>query len=185
MQSPSLPGGTAYEVVGVQRFTLPVRDLAKSELFYTAVLGGEVLQRNAIELGAWETPAVRVEMSPGVEMVLAEQGHGWNAIDSTNPHWAFAIAGSDVDTWVQHLNEWCIPNAYVFRDPAAAEAGGPSCVELHFVDPDGNQFELLATDYRGAARPTGPGRYDPWPLSYTHGSWPPTVQCGSEGAARA
>ena len=162
-----------FRVEGVDRFTIPVRDLARAARFYTDVLGGDVVQQHAIELGAWETPAVRVEMSPGVAIVLVEQGHGWNAIDSTNPHWAFAIAGAELDTWVEHLTEWGVPSALQFRDPAAAEAGGPSCVELHFVDPDGNQFELVAWDYRGDARPSRPGRYDPWPLYYTHKSWPP------------
>lgn len=111
-------------------------------------------------------------MSPGVEIVLVEQGHGWNAIDSTNPHWAFAIAGADLDTWVEHLKEWGVPSALQFRDPAA-ETGGPSCVELHFADPDGNQFELVAWDYQGDVRPLRPGRYNPWPLYYTHKTWPP------------
>lgn len=52
MQSPP---GSGFEVTGVHRFTLPVRSLATSEIFYTQVLGGDVVQRDAVELGAWET----------------------------------------------------------------------------------------------------------------------------------
>lgn len=159
------------DIEGVHRFTLPVRDLAKSELFYTRVLGGDVVLRNAVELGAWEHPAIGVQVCPGVEVVLVEQGYGWLPIDSTNPHWGFAIPGADVDTWVEHLRDWGVPSAVVFRDNDLVELGTPTRAELHFLDPDGNQLELVAWDYPMNDR-AWRGRYDPWPLYYSHNSWP-------------
>jgi len=160
------------EIEGVHRFSLPVRNLAKAELFYTQVLGGDIVERNAIEMGRWESPGVRLQMCSGVEVVLVEQGYGWLPIDSTNPHWGFAIPGADVDTWVEHLEEWRVPSALVFRDHYVVENGVPTRVELHFLDPDGNQIELVAWDYPMNDQ-AWRGRYDPWPLYYSYASWPP------------
>jgi len=157
----------------VHRFTLPVRSLEKAHLFYTQVLGGDVLDPSAVELGEWETPAVRVQMCPGVEVVLVEQGYGWLPIDSTNPHWGFEIPGADMDTWVEHLEEWRVPSAIVFRDNDIVELGQPTRAELHFLDPDGNQLELVAWDYPMNDR-ANRGRYEAWPLWYSWGTWPPT-----------
>jgi len=160
------------EIEGVHRFSLPVRNLAKAELFYTQVLGGDIVERNAIEMGRWESPGVRLQMCSGVEVVLVEQGYGWLPIDSTNPHWGFAIPGADVDTWVKHLEEWRVPSALVVRDHYVVENGVPTRVELHFLDPDGNQIELVAWDYPMNDQ-AWRGRYDPWPLYYSYASWPP------------
>ena len=160
------------EIDGVQRFTLPVRDLKKAELFYTEVLGGDLLEREAVEPGAWEHAAVRMQMCTGVQVVLVEQGFGWLPVDSTNPHWGFAIPGADLDTWVEHLSAWHVPSAVVFRDADITELGKPTRAELHFLDPDGNQLELVAWDYPMNDR-AWRGRYDPWPLVYSYASWPP------------
>lgn len=157
---------------GVDRFTLPVRDLGKAELFYTQVLGGDVVQRDTVELAAWEHPAVRVQLCPGVEIALVKQGFGWLPIDSTNPHWAFAIPGAEVDTWVQHLNEWSVPTALVFRENYVGQVGKPTRVELHFLDPDGNQIELVAWDYPMNDR-AARGHYNAWDLYYRPDRWPP------------
>ena len=52
------------------------------------------------------------------------------------------------------------------------ELGRPTRAELHFLDPDGNQLELVAWDYPMNDR-AWRGRYDPWPLAYSYASWPP------------
>ena len=161
----------AFDLQGVHRFTLPVRDLAKAELFYTKVLGGDVVQRDAVEIAVWEHPALGVHVCPGVDVVLVKQPYGWLPADSPNPHWGFTIGGADVDTWVEHLNAWAIPNALVFREGDITEIGKPTRVELHFLDPDGNQIELVAWDYPMNDR-ANRGRYNAWLLAYSYNDWP-------------
>ena len=51
--------------------------------------------------------------------------------------------------------------------------GVPTRVELHFLDPDGNQLELVAWDYPMNDR-AWLGRYDPWALAYNPTNWPPS-----------
>ncbi len=158
---------------GVDRFTLPVRDLAKAGRFYTDVMGGELVQRETMEIGAREHPATRVQVCPGVDIVLVQQRFGWQPIDTPNPHWGFAIPGADVDTWKDHLNAWGVPCVVLFREDYIVELGKPTRVEMHFVDPDGNQIELVAWDYPmndWAHR----GNYDSFLLAYDYRSWPPS-----------
>src|ERR1043166_210687 len=116
MARPKPRANQAFDLQSVDRFTLPVRDLAKAELFYTHVLGGDTVDRAAFEIGQWDKPGVRVRMCNGLDLVLVQQYYGWLPIDSTNPHWGFAIAGSDVDTWLEHLTEWEVPHALLFRE---------------------------------------------------------------------
>jgi catechol 2,3-dioxygenase-like lactoylglutathione lyase family enzyme len=163
----------SVDLEGVDRFTLPVRDLAKAELFYTQVLGGDVVQRGAAEMGRLDHPALRVHMCDGVDVVLVRQYYGWLPVDSTNPHWGFAIPGADLDTWVDHLREWQIPSAVVFRDDDQEAIGVPTRAELHFLDPDGNQIELVAWDYPMNDR-AWRGQYDSWTLPYNYRDWPPS-----------
>jgi catechol 2,3-dioxygenase-like lactoylglutathione lyase family enzyme len=157
---------------GVDRFTLPVRDLAKAALFYTQVLGGDVVERDALEMGDRSRPAVRVRMCNGVDVVLVQQWYGWLPVDSTNPHWGFTIPGADIDTWVEHLKEWQVPSALVFREDDLEKIGVPTRAELHFLDPDGNQIELVAWDYPMNDR-AWRGQYDSWGLPYNYREWPP------------
>jgi catechol 2,3-dioxygenase-like lactoylglutathione lyase family enzyme len=161
-----------FDLERLDRFTLPVRDLGKAELFYTQVLGGDVLQRDP-ELGSRDHPAIRVRMCDDVDVVLVQQYYGWNPVDSTNPHWGFEIPGADVDMWVDHLKEWQVPSALVFRDDDQEEIGVPTRVELHFLDPDGNQIELVAWDYPMNDR-AWRGQYDSWVLPYNYREWPPS-----------
>lgn len=163
----------SFDLDSLDRFTLPVRDLAKAELFYTQVLGGDVVQRDA-EMGRRDHPAIRVHMCDGVDVVLVQQWYGWLPVDSSNPHWGFAIPGADVDMWIDHLKEWQVPSALVFRDDDREEIGVPTRVELHFLDPDGNQIELVAWDYPMNDR-AWRGQYDPWVLPYNYRDWPPSA----------
>jgi catechol 2,3-dioxygenase-like lactoylglutathione lyase family enzyme len=161
------------DLEGIDRFTLPVRDLAKAELFYTQVLGADIVQREAVEMSERDHPALRVRMCDGVDVVLVQQHFGWQPVDSTNPHWGFAIPGTDLDTWVEHLKEWEVPSAVVFRDDDQEAIGTPTRAELHFLDPDGNQIELVAWDYPMNDR-AWRGQYDSWTLLYNYRDWPPS-----------
>lgn len=163
------------DLSGVERFTFPVRSLDRAELFYAQVLGCEVVAREAVEPGGTARPARRLQACPDVVLSLVEQPYGWLPMDSSNPHWAFAIPGADVDRWVEHLGAWGVPTALVFRDDYVAEPGTPTRVEVHFLDPDGNQIELVAWDYPmndQAAR----GHYNTWDLFYRYDRWPPPEQ---------
>lgn len=161
------------DLEGLDRFTFPVRDLEKAELFYTSVIGGDVVQRGCTEIGMQARPSIRMRLAPGVDVCLVEQRFGWNPPDTANPHWGFAIPGGDVNTWMEHLTEWGVPNALVFRDTHSAhEAGDPTRVELHFLDPDGNQLELVAWDYP-MNDTAWRGTYNYWNLIYRHDTWPP------------
>ncbi len=162
----------ALDLDGVDRFTLPVRDLARAELFYTHVLGGDVVARGITEMSQVDHPAVRVRICEGVDVVLVRQYYGWNPVDSTNPHWGFAIPGAEVDAWVEHLKEWEVPHALLFSEADQEAMGVPTRVELHFLDPDGNQLELVAWDYPMNDR-AWMGQYDPWTLVYSPRTWPP------------
>jgi catechol 2,3-dioxygenase-like lactoylglutathione lyase family enzyme len=170
-RSEPLPG-QGVDLDSLDRFTLPVRNLEKATLFYTQVLGGDVVQKEGTEPGAREHPAVRLHMCDGVDVVLVQQYYGWLPVDSTNPHWGFAIPGADVDTWVDHLKEWGVPSAMVFREDDQVAIGVPTRVELHFLDPDGNQIELVAWDYPRNDR-AWQGQYDSWVLPYNYRDWPP------------
>ena len=158
---------------GVDRFTLPVRDLAKAELFYTQVIGGEVVGRDLVEVGLLKHPALRVNVCPNVDVVLVQQRFGWQSVDTPNPHWGFGISGAEVDTWVEHLAEWGVPSATVFREDYIVEIGKPTRVEVHFTDPDSNQIELVAWDYPMNDR-AHRGNYDSWLLLYNYRGWPPS-----------
>jgi len=160
------------DLVGVERFTLPVRQLDTAELFYTQVMGGDVVERGCAEVGLRTRPAVRLRLCPGVDVCLVEQSYGWNPPDTANPHWGFAIPGADVGSWIDHLTEWGVPSALVFRDNHTAEIGAPTRAELHFLDPDGNQLELVAWDYP-MNDTAWRGRYNYWELPYRHDTWPP------------
>jgi len=167
-------GGPASPTLlrGVDRISIPVRKLDKAELFYTQVLGATVLDRDSVEPGLEEQSCVHVRLCDGLEVALVQQDFGWLPIDSSNPHWAFEILGDDVNHWVEHLAAWGIPSALVFREDYVVEMGVPTRVELHFLDPDGTQIELVAWDYPMNDK-AWKGHYNPWNLYYSHNRWPP------------
>lgn len=159
-------------LTAVDRFTLPVRELEKAELFYRQVLGAEPLESDTLEVDG--SAAIRLQACPGVQVSLAEQNHGWQPIDTSNPHWAFEIPGAEAEEWVRHLAAWGVPSALVFRDDYVVDPGVPTRVELHFLDPDGNQIELVAWDYPMNDRAFR-GHYNPWELAYRYDRWPPRL----------
>src|SRR5438093_7044604 len=135
MRQESIPADQALDLAGVDRFTLPVREVAKAELFYTDVLGGTVVARDTIETAATDQSSIRVRLCPKVDVVLVQQRYGWLPADSPNPHWAFTIPDAEVDRWVAHFDAWKVPSALVFREDYIVELGMPTRVELHVLDP--------------------------------------------------
>ena len=156
---------------GVDHFTLSVRDLAKARQFYGEVVGAEVVAVDTTEAGATELAASRIQVCPGVTISLVQQPYGWLPVDVSNPHWAFEIAPGEVDDWVRHLESWGVPSALVVREGYVVEEGEPTRVELHFLDPDANQIELVAYDYPMNSG-VSVGRYNAWDLTYRHDRWP-------------
>lgn len=165
----------AGELQGVHRFTLPVRKVDKAEMFYTDVLGAEVIDREAVEVGGKEQPALRVQLCPGIQLSLVQQDHGFIPVDGAHPHYAFTVEGAEVDTWIQHLDEWGVPNALVCRHFPRVENGTPTTIELYFFDPDGNHLELDARGYPMSDR-VWMGTYNHWTQSYRYDQWPPGSQ---------
>ncbi len=160
-----------WSVDGVHQFTLPVRALEKAEQFYSQVLGAEVVEREAVEIGERQQEALRVSACPGVKLALVQQEYGWLPPDTSNPHWGFAISAADVETWLEHFAQWNIPCALIVRREYVVPMGVPTRVELHVLDPDGNQIELVAWDYPLSDR-VERSRYNPWRLTYPYDSWP-------------
>ena len=160
-----------WSVDGIHQFTLPVRALERAEQFYSQVLGAEVVEREAVEISGRQQEALRVSACPGVKLALVRQEYGWLPVDSTNPHWGFAISAVDVERWLEHFAQWNIPCALIVRRDHVVPMGVPTRVELHLLDPDGNQLEFVSWGYPLSDRVEG-SRYNPWRLIYPYDSWP-------------
>ena len=160
------------DLQAVHRFTLPVRKLDKAEQFYTEVLGAEVIERDISEVAGKVQPALRVQLCPGIELSLVQQDHGFLPIDGAHPHYAFTVPGSEVDQWIDHLDEWGVPSALVCRHFPRVEEGQPCTIELYFFDPDGNHLELDAREYRMNEK-VWMGTYNHWKQYYSYDQWPP------------
>lgn len=163
------------DLAGVGRFTLPVRKLDKAEMFYTQVLGAEVIDRGTTEIGLRSQSALRVQLCDGIELSLVEQSWGFVPVDGAHPHYAFTVQGGEVDTWMEHFDEWGVPYALVCRTFPRAEDGSPVSIELYFFDPDGNHLELDASGYPMNDR-VWMGTYNHWTQFYRYDQWPPGVE---------
>ncbi|MBM2810935.1 MAG: Glutathione transferase [Chloroflexi bacterium] len=163
------------DLANVNRFTIPVRKLDKAETFYTQVLGAEVIDRAAVEVGMHGQKAIRVQLCEGIELSLVQQNHGFIPIDGSHPHYAFTVSGADVESWMDHFDEWGVPYALVCRDFPRAENGAPVRIEMYFFDPDGNHLEIDARGYPMSDK-VWMGTYNHWSQFYQHDEWPPGVE---------
>jgi catechol 2,3-dioxygenase-like lactoylglutathione lyase family enzyme len=127
---------------GMSHVSLPCRDLEESKIFYTQVMGGELV--HAIS-GFVE---FRLE---DIIIGLSEQADGWTGRDDEYPHYAFYIDGPNFELMKNLLDRYGIPN-YPYRRDATAL--------IYFRDPSGNLFELYCdTGYEGiVSLPLAPRR---------------------------
>ena len=117
---------------GMSHVSLPCRDLEESKIFYSQVMGGELVHTAS---GFVE---FRIE---DIIIGLSEQADGWTGVDDEYPHYAFYIDGTNLDVMKNLLDSYDVPNYPYRRDNTAL---------VYFRDPSGNLFELYCdTGYDG------------------------------------
>lgn len=117
---------------GMSHMSLACRDLEESKLFYSRVMGGELVHdiTGFVEY--------RIE---DIIIGLAEQSEGWPAPDDEYPHYAFYLDGENFELMKNCLNRHGVPNYPYRRDQTALN---------YFRDPSGNLFELYCdSGYEG------------------------------------
>jgi catechol-2,3-dioxygenase len=133
----SVPG---LKLDSLSYFSLPVYNLDVAELYYTQVLGAELVSRDDQE--------IKVKWGP-VDITLHLQKYGEPTIVQAHPHHAFTTTGAQVHQWKEHFASWGVPSVIVCRQHdrrATIQKGDPCAIELYFLDPDGNPLELDARD---------------------------------------
>ena len=108
----------------MSHISLPCLDLEASKIFYSRVMGGELVHEIA---GFVE---YRIE---DIIFGLSEQTEGWTAIEDEYPHYAFYIDGANYGAMKNLLDRYGVPN-YSYRRGETAL--------VYFRDPSGNLFEL-------------------------------------------
>ncbi len=163
---------TGLRLDSLSHVALPVRDLDRSELYYTQVLGAKFVDRVDVK----QTPPITsyeshldVQWGP-VDLKLFKQPFGEPTIEQAHPHYAFTTKGPMIDKWVDHFTSWGIPSVIVCRQHGKVGMGDKCAVELYFLDPDGNPLELDARDYIFSERVVW-APYDHYPLLYHGGEW--------------
>ena len=109
---------------GMSHLSLPCRDLEESKLFYSTVMGGELVH----EIAGFVEYCVE-----DIILGLSEQSEGWTAPDDEYPHYAFYLDGQNFELMKNCLNRQGVPNYPYRRDQTALN---------YFRDPSGNLFEL-------------------------------------------
>ena len=109
---------------GISHVSLPCRDLEESKIFYSQVLGGELVHEIA--------KFVEYKIAD-IIIGLAEQQDGWTRPEDEYPHYAFHIDGVNFELMRSWLASHGLPNYPYRRDKTAL---------IYFRDPSGNLFEL-------------------------------------------
>jgi catechol 2,3-dioxygenase-like lactoylglutathione lyase family enzyme len=130
---------------GLSHVSLACRDLAESKLFYSGVLGGELVH---------EIPGFVEYRIADAIFGLSAQNQGWTALEHEYPHYAFYLDGPNFERMIRWLDGYSVPNYPYRRDPTAL---------VYFRDPSGNLFELYCdTGYdKIASLPPAPRRGGP------------------------
>jgi glyoxylase I family protein len=144
LQQPATLGGertegTAMEIAGIDHVVLRCRDLARMEIFYTAVLGCTVVRRNEplglIHLragsGLIDLAAVNGELGRRGGAAPGTEGHNLD-------HICLRLEPFDEDALRAHLRRQGI-EAGPLHHTFGAEGVGPA---LYLQDPEGNSIEL-------------------------------------------
>ena len=166
------PAGAHLRLDSLSHVALPVRDLDRSELYYTQVLGAKFIERVDVK----QTPPITtyeshldVRWGP-IDLQLFKQPFGEPTIEQAHPHYAFTTRGAMIDKWVDHFTSWGIPSVVVCRQHGKVGVGDKCSVELYFLDPDGNPLELDANDYIFSERVIW-APYDHWDVLYHGDRW--------------
>lgn len=142
----------AGRLLGLDHVTMPVDDLDRAVRFYRDVLGAElieVLDRAAFRRlfpdrpalpGRAERATFRFGGGPSLQLFVSVQ-RAQRGDD--HPHWAFAIAASEVAAFRRRLTEAGVGHV----GPVRVGPLGHASIYLH--DPSGNLIELTTTGYTG------------------------------------
>src|SRR6266496_680114 len=95
---------------GMSHVSLPCRDLEESKIFYTQVMGGELVHTIS---GFVE---FRLE---DIVIGLSEQADGGSGRDAEYPHYAFYIDGPNFELMKNLLDRYSVPNHPYRRDATA------------------------------------------------------------------
>lgn len=159
----------APRTLGLNHFTLPVRDRYKAARFYAAVFGATVDHESdpeRVKKGLARSLQVGVVLPGGIAIDLFEQDFGQPAPQQAHPHHALDIAPAAVPAWVEHLTRWGVP----FVGPMTRS--GTTACEIYLRDVDGNNIELHCDDYPEELRAKlTVGPFDM--ARTTHDRWPP------------
>jgi catechol 2,3-dioxygenase-like lactoylglutathione lyase family enzyme len=122
---------------GLSHIGLKSTDLARTERFYTEVLGGTMLRRR-------DEPDRRIWLEVrGVRLEIAEVPT-WPALSDEHrrmlPTVSFAVAPDEVDEIVVRLDSAKVP----YREPMLKATGAG--VGVYFADPDGNPLSLSCAE---------------------------------------
>ena len=109
---------------GMSHVSLPCRDLEESKIFYSRVMGGELVHEIA---GFVEYKIADIIIG------LAERHDGWTGPDDEYPHYALYVDGANFELMRNWLVSHGVPNYPYRRDKTAL---------VYFRDPSGNLFEL-------------------------------------------
>jgi catechol 2,3-dioxygenase-like lactoylglutathione lyase family enzyme len=130
----------------ISHVSLPCRDLEESKIFYSHLLGGELVH---------EIPGFVEYRIQDIIIGLSEQSGGWTGPDDEYPHYAFYIDGANFELMKAWLDRNAVPNYPYRRDQTALN---------YFRDPSGNLFELYCD--------TGYEKLDSLPLAPRRGGPP-------------
>jgi len=135
-------------------YTMPVKDLAMAEDFYTTVFGAEVTRRLGNHISIVLGPGPRIDLFQQDEIVASPTSH---------PHFAYIMSPDDLYECPQLLEELGIG----YTGPHAS--GPPGTRNIYVDDPFGNHLELVAHGCSDELHPHQEGR-DRSRLKY---DWPP------------
>jgi len=121
-------------ITRIDHLTLPVRDLAQAERFYTRVLGGVVLFRVSEQDGHGHISVLFGATGPRVD--LFEQDWGQTPLTQPHPHLAFFVAPEEFDAFRTRLRDQGIPASGPWQ------MGPPGQASVYFNDPSGNHLEF-------------------------------------------
>ena len=109
---------------GMSHVSLACRDLEEAKLFYSLVLGGELVH---------EIPGFVEYRIADMVFGLSQQSGGWTGADDEYPHYALYIDGENFTRMKDRLDNHRVPHYPYRRDRTAL---------IYFRDPSGNLFEL-------------------------------------------
>lgn len=112
--------------------TLPVKDLAVAERFYTEVLGAEVVRRMGTHFSIQFGGGPRIDIFQQSEMLPPDADH---------PKYAFTISPDDL------LEIAAVLDTHGVGYDGPVHQGPPGAAQIYLDDPSGNHLQLVCQGY--------------------------------------